>query len=123
MVYAEKIVTMLDRGPVNTRWRDFGDVHMLSGRHSVRSAELRTSIEHVATYRTVTLSPVAEALRDFPVIAQPKWALWLRKQQMVDSLPVDFAVVLHDIATFVDPALAGQITEANWDPLLRAWRS
>jgi hypothetical protein len=26
MVIAEKMVTALERGPANTRWRDFGDV-------------------------------------------------------------------------------------------------
>lgn len=34
MVLAEKIVTAIARGTVNTRWRDFGDVYLL-GRHHV----------------------------------------------------------------------------------------
>jgi hypothetical protein len=33
MVLAEKIVTALQRGPANTRWRDFGDVYQLTGHH------------------------------------------------------------------------------------------
>lgn len=33
MVHAEKIVTAVARGTVNTRWRDFADVYLLSGRH------------------------------------------------------------------------------------------
>lgn len=33
MVYAEKLVTALQRGTVNTRWRDFADVWTLSGAH------------------------------------------------------------------------------------------
>lgn len=42
MVLAEKIVTAIDRGIVNTRWRDFADVYTLSRLHPVDAAELRT---------------------------------------------------------------------------------
>ncbi len=32
MVYAEKVLTTLERGTVNTRWRDFADLHLLTHR-------------------------------------------------------------------------------------------
>ena len=35
MVLAEKIVTVIDRGEGNTRWRDFADVYTLTNLHSV----------------------------------------------------------------------------------------
>jgi hypothetical protein len=34
MVLAKKIVTALQRGVANTRWRDFGDIWSLSGSHA-----------------------------------------------------------------------------------------
>jgi hypothetical protein len=34
MVYAEKIVTALERGVANTRWRDFADIYLLSRTHA-----------------------------------------------------------------------------------------
>ena len=41
MVYAEKIITALQRGTVNTRWRDFADLHILTGRHATDGTELQ----------------------------------------------------------------------------------
>jgi len=40
MVYSEKIVTAIARGTVNTRWRDFADIYLLTRRHPVDGAEL-----------------------------------------------------------------------------------
>jgi hypothetical protein len=39
MVHAEKLVTAIDRGTTNTRWRDFADEYLLSGRHIADAAE------------------------------------------------------------------------------------
>jgi hypothetical protein len=56
MVFAEKIVTALARGTANTRWRDFLDLYVLIRRHAVDAQTLRTSMQHVAEYRSVPLS-------------------------------------------------------------------
>jgi Nucleotidyl transferase AbiEii toxin, Type IV TA system len=50
MVYAEKIVTALQRGTSNTRWRDFADLYLLTGRHQVEGAELQGALSEVAAY-------------------------------------------------------------------------
>ena len=41
MVYAEKIVTMLERETANTRWRDYADVHALCRRHVMAGTKLQ----------------------------------------------------------------------------------
>ena len=51
MIHAEKIVTAMQRGTANTRWRDYADIYLLSGRHTVSSAELSTAIKKVAAHR------------------------------------------------------------------------
>lgn len=48
MVLAEKIVTALDRGEANTRWRDFADIYTLIRIHSVQADELVASMGAVA---------------------------------------------------------------------------
>jgi predicted nucleotidyltransferase component of viral defense system len=50
LVLAEKIVTALQRGTANTRWRDFVDIASLARRHLDDSA-LVESIRRVAAYR------------------------------------------------------------------------
>ena len=51
MVYSEKVVTAVARGTVNTRWRDFADIYLLTRRHAVDGAELCLSIREVARHR------------------------------------------------------------------------
>ena len=48
MVHAEKIVTAIARGTVNTRWRDFADIYLLSRRHPLAGADLAGSVRQVA---------------------------------------------------------------------------
>jgi hypothetical protein len=122
MVHAEKIVTMLDRGLVNTRWRDFADVFALSQRHSIRADELRASFDEVGGHRDVKLVSLTQALEDFPRSAQPAWRTWRRRQQMADVVPDDFADVLDAVARFADPVLTGEVAIGVWSPTERVWR-
>lgn len=65
MVHAEKIVTAVQRGTANTRWRDFGDIWSLSRQHSVTADELTWAIEEVAIHRKATIRPLVEVLDDY----------------------------------------------------------
>lgn len=57
MIIAETLVTAVQRGTANTRWRDFADVYMMTGKHAVRALEVRESIRLVALHRHATLAP------------------------------------------------------------------
>ena len=75
MVHAEKIVTAISRGTANTRWRDFGDIYTLSGRHPGNGDELISSINVVATHRRFDLVPLSDDVAGHADIAQPKLRL------------------------------------------------
>lgn len=122
MVHAEKLVTAIDRGTTNTRWRDFADVYMLSGRHTADAAELHISIGKVAEYRSVELQPLAQILDGWADQAQPRWSIWLRKQDLPIDVPTDFAEVLTATITFADPIITGKVASATWNPGNRTWR-
>lgn len=121
MVYAEKIVTAAQRGTVNTRWRDFGDVWTLSRARPVDGTNLQTAIVQVASHRGAMLSPLRDVLDGYPAMAQPKWALWRNKQRL-DALPPEFAQLLEDYLAFADPAVAARIAGLSWDPSSAVWR-
>jgi hypothetical protein len=121
MVYAEKMVTAVQRGTVNTRWRDFGDVWTLSGKHPVDADELQTAIAEVASHRRVELSPLRTVLEGYSAFAQPKYAAWRRKQRL-DHLPEDFGDLLADYITFANPVIPGADTKFTWEPAVRAWQ-
>jgi predicted nucleotidyltransferase component of viral defense system len=59
MVHAEKVVTAIARGTVNTRWRDFADIYMLARRHTIDGTELVRSVRRVSEHRQVQLVPLS----------------------------------------------------------------
>jgi hypothetical protein len=121
MVHAEKIVTALDRGVTNTRWRDLADVCSLSHGHPVGADDLRAALDEVARYRGVRLAPLAEVLRGWPGLASTRWAVWRRRQGPVIGAPVDFADALATVIAFVDPVITGTAAGTRWDPTTRRW--
>ncbi len=120
MVLAEKIVTTIDRGEANTRWRDFADIHTLVQVHPVNGAELAASLAVVAQYRHVELSPLLPRLEGMPQRAQAKWLAWRRRTGRDRELPELFADVLESLALFADPVLTGSHA-ASWNPKLKRW--
>lgn len=124
MIHTEKIVTALQRGSVNTRWRDFADVYLLSRQHSIDGGNFETALRGVAQHRGVGLGPLAEALAGYADVpgVQSKWSAWRRRQQLDDRLPESFADVLEQVYRFADPAIAGRTADAEWSPRDLAWR-
>lgn len=122
MVHAEKIVTMTERGEVNTRWRDFADVYLLAARHGINGDELAAAMAAVADHRSTELRPLLPELDGFPELAQRKWAAWVRKQRLDDRLPQSFEQTLSAVAAFADPVLAGNAAGLDWDPHVQRWQ-
>ena len=120
MVHAEKIVTAVSRGTANTRWRDFGDVSSLAGRHDVAGADLDLAISSVAAHRGVHLLPLGEVLDGFAALAQPRYATWRRRHDR-DDLPDAFQDLLDGVVAFADPALLGSVTGRRWDAHTTTW--
>jgi hypothetical protein len=120
MVHAEKLVTAIARGTANTRWRDFADLHTLSGVHPVPAAQLLEALTAVASHRGVALQPLAVVLDGYPLLGQNRWAAWRRRHRR-EELPASFADLLASVSAFADPVLRGHVTDATWDPRRRAW--
>jgi nucleotidyltransferase AbiEii toxin of type IV toxin-antitoxin system len=121
MVYAEKIVTALQRGTVNTRWRDFADLYVLTGRHPVAGSEVQEALREVAAYRKVELLPLEQVLTGYAAIAQSRWNAWRRKQRLDDRVPAAFGELLDEVVKFADPASAGGVGRLRWHPGSRSW--
>jgi hypothetical protein len=81
MIVAEKVVTMIQRGDANTRWRDFADVIAITDRHPMKESELREAMNVVSSYRGATLETLIPALDGMPTVAQAKWTLWRSHQE------------------------------------------
>lgn len=72
-VLAEKLVTMLDRGELSTRERDFADVLLLIGRHAVASSSLAAAINATANYRGSERRTLRTALGNLGSKRQRDW--------------------------------------------------
>jgi len=121
MVYAEKVITMLQRRTANTRWRDFTDVYTLSRTRPIDGGQLHDSLTAVAAHRQATVVALSTALTGMPQLAQAKWAAWRRKQRLEERIPEQFADVLQQVAEFSDPAISGTAKGMTWEPAIRAW--
>ncbi|GAB7151838.1 hypothetical protein LRC537489_51020 [Mycobacterium riyadhense] len=122
MVHAEKIATAVQRGPANTRWRDFADVWTLANRHPVNGSDLQKAVHEVALHRHAQLLPLQDLLDGFADVAQPKWAAW-RRRNGYDHLPELFQTVLGEVIDFAQPALFGETTGQRWNPGKKHWGS
>lgn len=120
MVHAEKIVTAVQRGTANTRWRDFGDVWSLSRRYPISGDNLTRAVDEVARHRRVPVVPLSDVLAGFDQIGQVRWAQWRRRSNS-DHLPKRFAAVLDQVIAFADPALGGNAAGKSWDPGSGMW--
>lgn len=121
MVLAEKIVTAIERGEQNTRWRDFTDIAAIARSRSICGADLREAISTVARYRQVDIEPLRPLIADMPVLAQRKWETWRKKQRLEQSTPESFAELLDTCFTFTEPILSGSATDLTWDPRTGTW--
>jgi Nucleotidyl transferase AbiEii toxin, Type IV TA system len=123
MVLAEKIVTALERGSASTRWRDFGDIHLITGRCVFQAGQMRQALQTVADHRHVEMAGLDEALDGYADIGQPRWAAWRNKLQLTETLPLDFGEALDSLRGFADPILTRSAADTTgWDPAQRTWR-
>jgi hypothetical protein len=109
------------RGTANTRWRDFGDVYVLSGTHEVTAADLRAAITAVAKHRQVELQPLADVLDGYELLAQTKYTKWRGKHRR-DDLPDRFVDLLEAAIVFADPVLTDSAAATTWAPDRRTWQ-
>ncbi len=121
MVLAEKIITALERGTANTRWRDFVDIYLLTGRNTINAQTLKSSMQRVAQFRNAELASLRAALNGYAPIAQPRWRAWLRKQRLDSTIPTDFSIVIEHVVSFADGLIAGGVDQSNWDPVQGRW--
>ncbi|PJI93315.1 nucleotidyl transferase AbiEii/AbiGii toxin family protein [Luteimicrobium subarcticum] len=121
MVLAEKIVTAIDRGAANTRWRDFVDVAAITRTQTIDERELAAAIRVVASHREVDLHGLGETLAGMGEIAQARWSAWRRKQRLTTSTPDSFQSLLDEVEDFADPVLTDAASGLIWHPTARTW--
>jgi hypothetical protein len=114
MVLAEKIVTAVERGTANTRWRDFIDIVSVGTHTDIAGDDLEQGLRVVAAHRQVALTPLRPLLKEFGRNAQPKWRAWRRKQRLESITPADFHDLVEACCRLADPAILGRTSGRIW---------
>ena len=122
MVLAEKLVTVLQRGTANTRWRDFADLYLLAHGHVVEGAVLGRAAAEVATYRAVVGRDFGSAVSGFDVLGQAGWHAWRRRQRLEDRLPEAFSDALAVVVRLGSGAVSEEAAGLRWNPEHLEWR-
>ena len=104
-ILAEKIITAMQRGTANTRWRDFVDMRTLLATNPPDPDELRSAITRVADHRNATIRPLSQILDGYPALAQTPWTAWRRNQRLESTTPGDFDQLLRPVVAYVDALL------------------
>lgn len=121
MVLAEKIVTAIERGEQNTRWRDFTDIAAIVRTRSIRGTDLHEAINAVTSHRKVDIEPLGPLISGMPTLAQRKWETWRKKQRLEQSTPVSFAELVEACVVFAEPVLTRDVTQLTWDSNSQSW--
>jgi hypothetical protein len=122
-VVAEKLHAMVALGAVNSRMRDFFDVHALAARESFDGARLARAVR--ATFeRRLTTIPQDPPLALTPAFAEVdgkrmQWTAFLSKNRITGA-PRDLASTVAEIARFALPVLravsGGERFGSQWAP-------
>lgn len=79
-VIAEKLSTTVALGDLNTRDRDYADLHRLISSNDLLGNELADALEATAAYRGITLRSLSSSVTQLPELRQRSYAAWRRRQ-------------------------------------------
>jgi hypothetical protein len=121
-VIAEKLSTAIALGDLNTRDRDYADLHQLITRHQLNGDELTTALHNTANHRGIELRPLSKAISDLPARRQAPYTAWRRRQgRAAENHPEDFTEIVATVTAFGDPLATDAAQGRTWHPDDKAW--
>ena len=121
---AEKLEAIVKNGFLNSRYKDFYDIYVLSKKYSFHYENLHNAVVETFTNRKTPMTmDVAAFSDDFlnDAIHQTRWNSFLKKKNTL--IPVSMADTMTQIRTFARPLLA-QTPESvsEWNPNEGYWK-
>jgi predicted nucleotidyltransferase component of viral defense system len=122
-VIAEKLSTAIALGDLNTRDRDYADLHQLITRHHLNGDELTAALHNTADHRGIELRPLSKAISDLPTRRQAPYTAWRRRQgDAARNHRESFTEIVTTVTSFADPLVTGAAHTLAWNPDDRAWQ-
>ena len=104
---AEKFETMVDKGEINSRMKDFYDVWVMIHRFEIQGTTLIEAIKNTFNARNTSIPgelPVALTTQ-FAEIKSSDWAGFYQKLPLPPIIHSDFQLVIDDLHSFLFPPL------------------
>ncbi|MBU0909517.1 MAG: nucleotidyl transferase AbiEii/AbiGii toxin family protein [Proteobacteria bacterium] len=116
---AEKFEAMVKLGELNSRMKDFYDIWLLSRQFDFTKDRIKEAISETMRNRGTNLPQEIAAFSDsFLAMKAGQWKAFHRRLNQ-QNVPADFAEVVSQIKTFIDPVvesiLSGKPTPTNWE--------
>ncbi|MHC1787758.1 MAG: nucleotidyl transferase AbiEii/AbiGii toxin family protein [Christensenellales bacterium] len=125
-VVAEKLEAVAALGFLNSRYKDFFDICMLSRSFVFDGKQLMDAISATFTRRNTSVLVITAFEESFSADAmhQRRWEAFIKKKATLSSLTL--SDVVHEIMRFLTPVLdalrEGYILDKVWDYQASAWR-
>lgn len=122
-VISEKLEAIVRNGFLNSRYKDFYDIYLISKSSPFSFAVLREAIvetfENRRTTMTSTSSAFGEEFATYPM-HKTRWNAFLKKKKVLVTISLE--EVLAEIKRFVFPLLEGTEPDSSvWNPILERW--
>lgn len=122
-VLAEKISTAIALGEANTRVRDYADLHVLTGKHTMSFDTMRSALQATTAHRGVPIQPLSEVIGELATLRQDAYGAFRRRLGPDGiQLPGRFTRVVADTIRFVDPITHTERSITVWNSTIREWR-
>ncbi len=119
---AEKFETMVDKGEINSRMKDFYDIWVMIQQFEIPGKTLAEAINNTFNARKTSIPvglPVA-LTTNFAGVKSPDWAIFYNKLLPPQIIPSDFQLIIDDLRTFLNPpmiaASKGEEYKSIWYP-------
>ena len=123
-ILAEKIITAIALGPVNTRVRDYADIYTLTGTRPLMQVALREALTATARHRGTAVAPLSTVLGNLVALRAGTYAAYHSGLGPdADRLPPDFEALVGAVTSFADGLVDVAQPSTRWDPAARRWDS
>lgn len=105
---AEKLEAIIHNGYLNSRYKDFYDIYVISHKYNFHYSELRTAVIETFENRNTTMTMNSPAFRDeflHDPMHQTRWNSFLKKKKALISVTMDETI--DWIKRFARPLLEG----------------
>ena len=120
---AEKLEAIIHNGFLNSRYKDFYDIYVLSKRYTFSYAALNAAVKETFKNRGTEMNINTAAFTDEFLndsMHQKRWASFLKKKKAIIQVPMDEAI--RQIKLFTRPLFAEDVSLKMWSPEDSCWR-